>query len=253
MIDGATDLDLFSWAVIFTALALGGVLKGATGAGSPVIAVPVMAAFIDVRLAVILMAAPNLVTNSWQIVQYRHARLPDRFSLKFGLAGAFGAVVGTVILASVPQNALTIFVGVSVACYIVLRFMRPGFRLPMPLAHKLVWPLGAISGVLQGAAGISAPVSVSFLNALGISRDAFIVTVSSFFWAMAFVQIPTLFFVGLLTWDRMAISAAALIPLLLFMPVGNWIAARMSARAFDTVVLVLLAALAVRLIYTALT
>ena len=40
---------------VLTALALGGLVKGATGAGAPLVAVPVMAAFFDVRVAVAVM------------------------------------------------------------------------------------------------------------------------------------------------------------------------------------------------------
>ena len=45
---------------ILGAFALGGTLKGATGAGAPIITIPVIAAFYDVRIAVIIMVIPNL-------------------------------------------------------------------------------------------------------------------------------------------------------------------------------------------------
>ena len=48
---------------IVIAFALGGILKGATGAGAPIITIPVMTAFYDVRIAVIIMVIPNFITN----------------------------------------------------------------------------------------------------------------------------------------------------------------------------------------------
>ena len=48
---------------ILVAFGLGGTLKGATGAGAPIITIPVIAAFYDVRIAVIIMVIPNLLTN----------------------------------------------------------------------------------------------------------------------------------------------------------------------------------------------
>ena len=56
---------------ILAAFALGGTLKGATGAGAPIITIPVIAAFYDVRIAVIIMVIPNLLTNISQIYQFR--------------------------------------------------------------------------------------------------------------------------------------------------------------------------------------
>ncbi len=46
-------------------LALGGMLKGATGAGAPLIAVPVMAMYFDVPMAVTVFAVTNLLANVW--------------------------------------------------------------------------------------------------------------------------------------------------------------------------------------------
>ena len=63
MVSAGFDLDFFSFAAIFLAFALGGILKGATGAGTPVIAIPVLTIFFDVQLAVIIMVMPNLISN----------------------------------------------------------------------------------------------------------------------------------------------------------------------------------------------
>lgn len=247
-----TDLDATAAVAILTALALGGLIKGATGAGAPVVAVPVMAAFFDVRLAVIVMVTPNLITNLWQLRQYRRAHLPNRFAWFFAVAGGAGAASGTLLLAWLPTRALSLLIAAAVLLYIGLRIARPGLRLAFATARRIVLPIGAAAGVLQGAAGISAPISVSFLNALRLERPAFIATISAFFVAMSVVQIPALFAFGLLTAERLSLSAMALVPLLVFMPVGAWLARRMSARTFDRIMLGLLTLLALRLAATAL-
>ena len=56
---------------------MGGILKGATGVGAPLIAVPVMTSFVDIRFAVAVFVVPNLVTNLIQSIIYRRA-LNDR-------------------------------------------------------------------------------------------------------------------------------------------------------------------------------
>ena len=98
----------------------------------------------------------------------------------------------------------------SVAAYIGLRFLRPEFRLAFATAERIVWPVALVSGVLQGAAGISAPVSVSYLNAMRLARPVFIATISACFIAMAAVQVPMLFATGLLSWPLLAVSVLAL-------------------------------------------
>ena len=53
-----------------------GILKGATGAGVPIITVPVISAFYDVRIAVVIMVIPNVLTNVHQLYIYRKSILP---------------------------------------------------------------------------------------------------------------------------------------------------------------------------------
>ena len=81
---------------ILVAFSLGGILKGATGAGAPIITIPVIAAFYDVRIAVIIMVIPNLLTNIGQLYQFRKTILPKFFTLSFAIGGGIGAFLGTI-------------------------------------------------------------------------------------------------------------------------------------------------------------
>ncbi|MDF0594755.1 sulfite exporter TauE/SafE family protein [Psychromarinibacter halotolerans] len=243
---------LGEFALIFVALALGGLLKGAIGAGAPVVAVPVMALFFDVQLAVVVMVIPNLVSNLWQGWQHRAQMLPRRFTLGLALSGAIGAGTGSVILAVVPSDVLLLVVAVMVLFFILFRLARPDWGLSYPAALKLVWPAGFLAGNLQGATGVSAPVSISFLSAMRLDRLAFLATISVFFALMSVVQIPVLWAYGLMDWQRTAYGIAAIVPLLAFMPVGNYIARFLPPKLFDRIIMVLLTLVALRMIWKAL-
>jgi len=246
------DLDLSSVLFIALALAIGGVVKGATGAGSPVVAVPVMAALFDVRLAVVVMVMPNIFTNLWQLRQFRAHHLPRGFALKMAAGGGLGVIGGTALLAALPGDTLALILAGSVILYILLRLARPSFLLSQDRAQPLAGLAGLLGGVLQGAAGISAPVVPSFLNAMRLDRPVFIVTISAFFSAMAVMQVPALVYFGLLTLPLLGLSTLALGAQAAAMPLGQWAARHMSARAFDRVILLMLTGLAGQLIYTAL-
>lgn len=245
-----SDISFFSLAIIACALFLGGLVKGATGAGTPVVAVPVIAAFMDIRLAVVIMVIPNLLTNLWQQWLYRSYRLPDRFALKFSVAGGLGALAGSVLLTSLDGDILSILLVTAVFAYIGIRLGRPEFRLSFTRAAQIVLPMGLIGGMLQGMAGISAPAAVSFLNAMRLERAQFISTVSTFFVAMSVVQVFALVYFGLMTPATIGMSLAALPPLFVSMPLGAWAARKMSATAFDRALLILLTVLSIRLLYT---
>lgn len=243
--------DPIAIAIICFALFAGGVLKGAIGMGAPVVAVPVMVSFIDVRVAVALMVFPNMITNLWQLWAYRAHRLPGSLPMVFAIAGAVGAAIGSLILTSVSANSLKILVAVAVMLYVALRLLRPNFALSIANAKRLAAPIGIIAGILQGAAGVSAPVSASFVSALRLSREIFIVTISLFFVAMTIVQIPLLSAMNVMTPQVIVLSLAALAPLLIGMPIGGQLAKLLSPKLFDRIILGVLTLLALKLIFDA--
>ena len=77
--------------------------------GAPIITIPVIAAFYDVRIAVVIMVLPNLLTNISQIYQFRKTILPLFFTISFALGGGIGAFVGTILLINLPIKILTTF------------------------------------------------------------------------------------------------------------------------------------------------
>lgn len=242
-------LEATQLAIIFACLAAGGILKGATGAGAPVLAVPALAMMFDVRFAVVVMLLPNLLTNVWQSWHFRHHRLPLAFNLRFAGAGAAGVCLGTLMLAFLSRDVLSLLVAAGVFAYIALRLARPDWRIAYAPARRLSVPAGLLGGVLQGASGLSAPASITFLNAMKLERACFIATISVFFTVMTVLQILALGHLGLLRSHDALLSLLAIVPLCAFMPLGGALARRLSRAHFDRVILVLLAFLAVKLVF----
>lgn len=234
--------------VAMIAFALGGILKGAIGAGTPVIVIPLMSIYFDVPYAVSVFVLPALLSNLWQGWQYRSALLDRGFVIRLALGAATGALVGSILLASLPSDILSIAVGVLALCYIAFRLAKPDWQLDHGVARRIVLPVGVAAGILQGAAGISAPVSMTFLHALKLTRPQFIATISILFSAMAAIQLPTLSSLGVLDGERFLISMLACVPLFLGMPVGAWLVRHIRPQVFDRLIMLLLFVIAVRLI-----
>ena len=102
-----TSANLENLALIALAFAVGGVLKGAAGAGAPIVAVPMLAIMYNVPTAVALFLVPNVVSNTVQLIQYRSRLFDPGFSWSFALAGVVGAGFGTVALALVAERVRT--------------------------------------------------------------------------------------------------------------------------------------------------
>jgi len=236
-------------AIVFLCLALGGVLKGATGAGAPLLAVPALALFFDVQFAVVTMLVSNVLTNIWQAWSFR-THLPPRPLVVRLLVGAIiGVFAGSVLLVTLPMRWLSLAVAAAVLAYIALRLLRPGWRLSMERAIRLSLPVGLFAGLLQGASGLSGPASLTYFNAMRLERNVFISVVAMLFVVMSSSQTIALAFAGVLTLQGLAISTIAFLAVVLGMPVGSWLARRMPAAAFDRAILLILAVIGLKLIY----
>lgn len=242
-------MPVFELAIVFICLACGGILKGATGAGAPILAIPAMAAFHDVRFAIVVMTVPNVVTNMLQAWQNRRHHLRAGFLLPFLLSAAVGVMLGTWALVGLDSRTLSLVVAFAVLLYLVLRVTKANWKLSPPLAAQLAAPFGFLSGVVQGSAGISAPVSLSFLNAMQLDRLTFMNTVSLLFVTFGSIQIPALALSGILSGTSFLISCAALLPMLLGMPIGAFLARSVSREKFDRLIIILLAGLAAKMLW----
>lgn len=244
------ELDLGGLAIMGMALAAGAIVKGATGMGLPLIALPVLASAFGLQHAVGIMAITQVLTNSMQIWQFRAARHDAhmRFLPLFLLAGGIGVVLGTYLLRSLPERALIFSLGALLLGYFALKIGRPQLSVSPKIAMRAGPLAGFGSGVLQGATGISAPIGVTFIHAMGLDRAAHIYAVSAMFLTLGLVQFPALVLSGIMQPQWILEALLAMIPILVFMPVGQALAGRLSRRAFDMMILIFLGLMGLKMV-----
>ena len=234
--------------VMALALGLGGLVKGATGMGLPIVALPILASFLGVQHAVALICFPVLITNVWQIWRFRADLWTADFLPALVLGGAVGILLGTVLIAALPERILSLTLALVVLFYVALRLARPQLVLPPALARRIAAPIGFGAGLLQGATGIGSPVGATFIHAMRLHRTAHVFALSAMFLLFAVVQIPALAVAGILTWPIALHGVLATLPALLTLPIGVWLAGRLSQAAFDRLVMALLVVVALELL-----
>ena len=242
--------DIFGIAIAFL---LGGTLKGIIGVGAPVIVVPILAIFFDIQTAVTTMVIPNLITNLWQALRYKAHITSRKFVTQFAISGAIGAGIGTVLLLSVNDAPLLLGLSGVIYLFLIFRIRQPQWQLSSTAARIFVIPCGLAGGALQGAAGLSAPVSVTFLNLLKLERERFIPIISIYFVCMSLVQIPSLYAVKLLDTDIILYSFSVLPLIFAGMAIGSFTAQHINSKIFENIILGTLLIMALRLTYRAFT
>ena len=104
--------------IIALALGIGGFVKGATGAGTPLVAVPIIAAFYDVTMGILVMVVPNIIMNARQVWAYRANIRPAQIAILMSVASVPGMLVGTRMLSTVSQDALLTGLGLFLVAYL---------------------------------------------------------------------------------------------------------------------------------------
>ena len=239
--------------IVGVASALAMLAKSATGLGYPLIAIPILAPLTGIETAVAVVTLPNAVANMLVGWRTRHARIETRDLFVLTATSAVGAVPGTLVLVSTPERPLLIVLAASVLLFVVRSLWFGDVTVSPELGRRASPGVGLITGVMQGAVGVSGPIIGSWLYAYRLPRDAYIFGLSVLFLVAGLAQITSLASIGAYDSDRLVAAAVGLGPVLAVLPAGEYLRARLSGSQFDRAVLLLLAASGVTLVVRAIT
>jgi uncharacterized protein len=234
--------------VVLVASAAGALVKGVTGLGYPLLAVPVMALAMGVEDAVVVVALPNLAANvylCWEARQYRSGARDLGRLIGFGSAGA---VVGTIALVELPDEPLLLLLAATIGFFVVQFVRRPDLRVADDTARRWSPAAGSVAGLMQGAVGVSGPVVATWLHGYRLGPGAYVYAITAIFGVTGGVQIAVLAAQQQFSADRLAGSAVAAIPVVLAIPLGVRLRRSLGGPAFERAVLAVLVVSAVSLV-----
>jgi uncharacterized protein len=239
--------------VILVAMTLASFAKAVTGLGGPMVAIPIMAGFLGVQRAVIIMAIPSVVSNAWLLWAHRPQVRFTRDLPVLLATGIVGTAVGTFVLLEVNERVLAAVLAGLIGGYLLIVALRPDFRLEPGVTRRLAPAVGALSGVMQGTTGISAPLAATYLHGYRLPPLAYVFSVSALFGVFAGAQVVTLGALDAYSAPLLLESVVALIPIALTFPFGIALSRRLSPRAFNTLVLIILVGMGLKLAWDAVT
>jgi len=174
-----SQADPWLLAACIGALVAGGLVKGMTGIGLPLVAVPVLAALMPVPQALALIALPSMLTSVTQVFhggRYREA-WPHLWPVLVGLA--IGMPSSVHMLATVDPRRLDLVLGVILFSFSLLMLKRVVVRVPP--RHE-VWAgmlMGLTAGLIGGVSLFVGPVLAIYIAGLAIDRHLFVATISA--------------------------------------------------------------------------
>jgi uncharacterized membrane protein YfcA len=220
---------------------LAGMVKGATGVGMPLVLIPLTTQFVDVPIAVALISVPMVATNIAQAMEGGHTLAAiGRLWLILVLLVA-GALIGVHLLISIDRRLLNLVLGASFLALAALLVAIPRVRMSPKVARWSGPPVGFTAGVIGGMSAMFGPLLIAYLIGMGTDPDSFVKQMAIFAFTASLTMLLALGGAGTLSGADLLVSAAAVVPIQLGMPLGRWLRRRTRPALFRAAVLLVLA------------
>ena len=234
------DFDAATLIFLALGLAAGGITKGFSGSGLPTVSIACMALVIDVPQAVALMPIPLLVSNARQAFRGGYLRGAVARFWPMLACLPFGTVAGVKVLTGVDPQVVTGIVGAIVVVFALLGQVKLGLR-KSTRRNGLLQPLTGLSaGLIGGISSIFAPPIIMYLISLKLPKDEFVGAVGLAYFVGIVPMAVTLAAFGRFGQSEALWGAAALIPVLAGMVMGEKLRGWVSETIFRRGLLVLL-------------
>jgi len=227
--------DAFTILVIVGTFLIAGTIKGVIGLGLPTVSLALLTVTVGLPNAMALLLVPSLITNLWQAIVGGSGRAILRRLWPFLLMATVTVWFGSTALTRVDLSLLSALLGALLVVYSTVNLA--GLRFTITTRQELwVGPLaGLVNGILTGMTGSFVVPGVFFLQAIGLSRDMLIQAMGMLFTASTLALAVALQGNDLLTLELGTLSAAALLPAIIGMLLGQRIRQRLSEQLFRRV------------------
>jgi uncharacterized membrane protein YfcA len=234
---------------IAIALVLGGMVKGITGIGVPLVAMPILTHFLPVKDAVLLLSMPIILGNIPQALEGGEMLQTVRKIAAPLVGTVIGNVVGvSVLIALEPHHALAIS-GAMLIAAAVLMLATPKLTLAPHLVKPVGFGLGFGAALMESIASVPGPLLAMYLIASGATGRVFTKQIAIIL-VVSIVTLVTTFSGGArANGVDLLISAAASIPAIAGMWLMRPLRDKLHPLAFRVVVLVCVLTAATQMIW----
>lgn len=228
---------------------LAGLVKGVIGLGLPTVSLAALMFVVELPVAVLLMVIPSAVTNLWQAIDGPDlAGLMRRFWLML-LASVVGVWFAYGLLLIANPKIMTGVLGITLCAYAAVS-LRGARWIPRVRHEGVVSPVvGLMTGALAGATGSLVMPMVPYLQALELDRDTLVQMMGISFTVSTCAIGVAILDHGGYDGQQAILSAAALVPAIAGMKLGQMLRQQFSESVFRRCLFIGLFVIGIRLIW----
>jgi uncharacterized membrane protein YfcA len=243
------ELETTGWLVVSLCAVMVGMAKtGVPGIG--ILVVPLMAAVLPARSSVGVLLGMLILGDLFAAGYYRrHARWGHVARLL--PAALIGIVAGYFLLRVVSDEQLQPIIGAIVLVMLAVNYWRTRRNkdAPVPTKWWFAATMGFLAGVTTMMANAAGPVMVIYLLAMRLAKVEFVGTGAWFFFIINWVKVPFSANLQMMTAESVKLNLIMLPAIALGAVAGILLLKRIPQKLFTTVVQLLAAAAALKLLF----
>ncbi|WP_316898981.1 sulfite exporter TauE/SafE family protein [Pseudodesulfovibrio indicus] len=240
------SMEPLTLALVFATFFFAAFLKGTAGLGFATTCLGIMAAYLDMRLAIPLVIIPSLLSNALVMID-AGGFLPilRRFWVLY-LGAIPGLAFGLWVLGSGSTDLPRLVLGTAMFLYGAWGLW--GGTIHLRQNKPLDAVMGLATGTVNGLTGSQIMPILPYLMSLDITKDELVQAINTSFTMASVIMLLGLGKLGLVNTEVLLVSAAGLIPVALGIRVGGRIRSRLPEAVFRRIVLGMIALLGLGLI-----
>jgi len=245
-----TDIGLTQYLYILFVTGIAGIIHGAIGLGFPMIATPLIAIFLDVRLAILVTLLPTVTVNLasiWGGFDYRNSL--NTYRVLF-LSAFVGSLLGSYMLATMDPSPFRLILALLILSYLWTTFSGNSTGAWIPKKGLMTMAaFGFASGVSAGITNVMVAILIVYFLSLNMEKNRMIPILNTCFLIGKLTQILVLSVTGFVGWTLLFQTLPLALTAFLALIMGKRLGQHMDAEMYRKILYGLLGILAAILIY----
>lgn len=251
------EVVTLSWATLLPVIPVmifAGLVHGALGLGFPMVATPLIALFVDVRIAIVITLLPTAVVNLASVAVHNNFQCVVARYLPLALATILGSVIGSALLAVTGADIFRLLLALLILVFLWTQYQGklPNQWLQINRIVLLIL-VGLLAGFAGGTTNVMVAILLIYFLSLDVARGEMVTAMNLCFLLGKLSQIAVFLVIGLISLPLLLKTAPLAAVALGSLLVGQRIGSRVPQERYKRWLRYLLAVMAAILIVQFLT
>ena len=222
-----------------------GIVKGASGFGSSLVAIPLLSLLFIGTVPRTMMITANVVLNTLLIYENRSYFKLSTIKKIFPLiiAGVLFTGVGIYLSELISAQVLKYIIGVLIFFAIGNKILTINLHIKDNIINRIIF--GSFSGIGNGIASVDGPPVVLYLTSIEAKKQEFKSTLATHFLVMGVMALLMLMFSGAYNKEILINTTYLTLSLIVGLLIGMFISSKLNEKRFEKVVLIILIGLGI--------